>query len=373
MTAAGPAYAGPALAPPTTRREARARARGAISARLDPRCNGLNLLRLVMAIGVIFYHSYRLTGRPIEPAVLDQALENVWVDGFFALSGFLIVGSWLRRPQVVPYLRHRILRIYPAFLVCMVLTAFVAVPLGAALGAGPYTLGDQLRYVVTNLGLHIYTFAVGDTLAHVPIDRSWNGSLWTLFWEFLCYLVVLVAGLAGILARRRGIQTLFVGAWVLAATTTLTPLGQLSVPLGLYRIGALPLDEMGRFALAFAAGSLIYHLRDRLPCRWSYVAGSLTVVAASMWLPDYRLVGAPFLAYALVAAGAMIRRPLLHLHNDISYGTYIYAFPIQQLMVVGGLASLGVAAFALVATLLTIVPATLSWFLVEKPAMRRKG
>lgn len=361
------------LAPAPTRRARRAYERGVLGARLDPRCNGLNLLRLLMAVGVVYYHSYRLTGRPIDPAPLEQALSSVWVDGFFALSGFLIVGSWMRRPQAVPFLRHRVLRIYPGFLVCLVLTAVVAVPLGASMTGERYTLADQLGYIGANLGLYIRTFAVGDTLAHVPFPGVWNGSLWTLVWEFACYLVVLALGLAGLLGRRHGVPVLFGGAWLLAAATALTPLGELGIPLLLYRFGTLGLHDAGRFALAFAAGALIFHLRDRLVCRWRLVATSLLIVGACMWLPDYRLVGAPFLAYALVAAGALIHVPRLHLRDDISYGMYIYAFPMQQLLAAAGLALLSVPVFAAASVLLTVVPARLSWFLVEKPAMRFKG
>lgn len=325
-----------------------------------------------MAIGVIFYHTFRLTDRPIAPAPVEQALQNLWVDGFFALSGFLIVGSWLRRPDAVPFLRHRILRIYPAFLVCLVLTAFAAVPLSVALVGGSYTVGDQLGYIAQNLGLYIRTYSVGGTLAGLPYPDVWNGSLWTLFWEFLCYLAVLAFGLAGILARRWGVPALFATSWVLALATVATPLGSVSLPLGTHAIGSLPMNSAGRFALAFAAGALIHRLQHHLVCRWHLIAVALVVVAAAMWLPDYRLVGALFLAYALIATGALIHRPMLHLGNDISYGMYIYAFPLQQLLIAAGLARLGVWPLAIVATLVTAIPATLSWFLVEKPAMRRK-
>lgn len=346
---------------------------GSIAATLDPRRNGLNLLRLVLAVGVIFYHSYRLTGRPIEPAPLEQALSNLWVDGFFALSGFLIVGSWVRRPQALTYLRHRLLRIYPAFVVCLLVVAFVAVPLGAAIGGGTYTLREQGTFVGANLGLFMRTFQVGDILANAPIPDSWNGSLWTLFYEFLCYLAVLVVGLLGVLKRRFGVPVLFAGAWVFALVSDVTSLGEARIPLGLYRIAALPVHDVSRLVLAFAAGALVYWAQGRLRCRWSYVAVSLAIVVGAMWLPDYRLVGAPFLAYALIATGAMIRSRATHLRNDISYGVYIYAFPIQQLLVLAGVGTWGVVPFWLVATALTVVPATLSWFLVEKPAMRLKG
>ncbi|MDO5697706.1 MAG: acyltransferase [Dermatophilus congolensis] len=343
-----------------------------IGATLDPRCNGLNLLRLIMASGVIWYHTFRLTGRPIAPPALDQALTNVWVDGFFVLSGYLIVGSWMRRPRLATYTRHRLLRLYPAFFVCLFVTAFVAAPLGAVMQNEQVTFGEQISYVGQNLGMFMRTFAVGDTLASVPYPGVWNGSLWTLFWELLCYIAVVVLGVAGVLRSRFGIPVAFGVAWVFALVAHLTPVADIHVPLVLYRYGSLPLGDAARFGLVFAAGALVWHLREVLVAGWGRVAASFAVVAASMWLPDYRLLAAPFLAYGLVALGALIKIPWLHLRNDISYGMYIYAFPIQQLLVAAGLAALGVWQFALLATVLTVLPATLSWFCVEKPAMRFK-
>lgn len=353
-------------------RRARLASRRDIQAVLDPRCNGLNLLRLLMAAGVIWYHSYRLTGQPIEPAPLDQALTNVWVDGFFVLSGYLIVGSWMRRPNLTTYARHRLLRLYPAFFVCLFVTAFVAAPLGAVMLGEQVRLPEQVSYVGQNLGMFMRTYAVGDTLASVPYPGVWNGSLWTLVWELICYIVIAALGLAGVLRTRFGIPVVFALSWVFALLTQVTSLGSVHVPVVLHRYGSLPLGDASRFLLVFAAGALVWHLREVLPARRRWIALSFAVVASSMWLPDYRLVAAPFLAYGLVALGAIVKVPNLHLRNDISYGMYIYAFPTQQLLVAAGLAALAVWQFALLATLLTVLPATLSWFCVEKPAMKLK-
>ncbi len=66
----------------------------------------------------------------------------------------------------------------------------------------------------------------------------------------------------------------------------------------------------------------------------------------------------------------MLKRP--NLRNDLSYGVYIYAFPIQQLLVIAGLATLGVFPFFVLATLATLPLAAMSWFIVEKRALALK-
>jgi peptidoglycan/LPS O-acetylase OafA/YrhL len=90
-------------------------------------------------------------------------------------------------------------------------------------------------------------------------------------------------------------------------------------------------------------------------------------------MPNYRVLGAIPLAYAIIVSGALIHNKRLRLKTDLSYGVYIYAFPIQQLLIIGGLASLNPVVFAIIAAIATLPLAVLSWFLVEKPALSLKS
>jgi peptidoglycan/LPS O-acetylase OafA/YrhL len=100
---------------------------------------------------------------------------------------------------------------------------------------------------------------------------------------------------------------------------------------------------------------------------------SIVIVLASSLLPDCRLIGAIPLAYALIVSGALIHDKYLRLRTDLSYGVYIYAFPIQQLLVIGGLAGLNPIVFVCLSTAATVPLAALSWFLIEKPAQSLKS
>jgi peptidoglycan/LPS O-acetylase OafA/YrhL len=99
----------------------------------------------------------------------------------------------------------------------------------------------------------------------------------------------------------------------------------------------------------------------------------LVIVLATGLLPNYRLVGAIPLAYAIIVSGALVHNRRLRLRTDLSYGVYIYAFPIQQLLVICGLASLNPFVFTIIAAIATLPLAGLSWFVVEKPAMSLKS
>lgn len=321
----------------------------------NPRANGLNFIRLVLALGVIVWHSFALSGVDVEWHPLRQVLGEIWVDGFFAISGFLIVSSWVRDPHPVRFLRARLLRILPAFWVCLVVTAFVIVPLATGvLGSG------NVSYVIRNFALWVFQFDIDGTPRDVPYPSVWNGSIWTLAWEFACYLLVLGMGLTRLLRKRATLWALFGACFA----------GTVAISLGLVNNWFLATGS--RFGIMFLAGALIWQHRDRIPVNVVTISASLIIAVSSLALPDYRLLAALPLAFLVLAAGAKISAPRLRLANDISYGVYIYAFPIQQVLAIGGAWALGIPVFAGMAMALTVPVAALSWFAIEKPALRLK-
>jgi peptidoglycan/LPS O-acetylase OafA/YrhL len=334
----------------------------------DPRNNALNAFRLALAAEVILWHSFRVTGHDVSSRAVVQLLFSVGVDGFFALSGFLIAASWLRHPQLRDYLVARALRILPGLYVCLVVTAFAFAPISVAIqGGSPMKLlrsGAPFGYILNNSTLLAdLQLDIGGTPRGVPVAGLWNGSLWTLVWEVLCYLAIAVIGVVGLADRR----------WVSPAILALAVLGALLLPpLTFPGVWTIP-QLLVRFVIMFSAGALMYQWRDTIPARWSFVAVSVVIVLASSLLPDYRVLGGVPLAYAVIVSGSLIQSKRLRLRTDVSYGTYIYAFPTQQLLAVCGLASLNPFLFFGIATAATLPLAALSWFVVEKPALSLKS
>lgn len=332
----------------------------------DTRSNALNAWRLVLASGVILQHSWPLTGRKIFPPI-EQLLTQVWVDGFFAISGFLITASWVRNPRLRDYFVARILRIFPGLWVCLAVVAFVIAPIGVAIqGGSPAKLllsPAPFLYVLNNAVLNVYYAGIDGTPRNVPFPGVWDGVLWTLIFEFFCYIAIAVCGVAGLLKRRWPAPVVFVLFLVAAA-------------LANYPIGSLEniFQMITRFALVFAAGALLHQYQDKIPARWSLVAVSAAVVLlAGLLVPNYRILAAIPLAYAVVVSGALIHNQRLRLRTDLSYGVYIYAWPMQQLLVICGLGFLHPLAFTVLAGVATLPLAALSWFLVEKRALALKS
>jgi peptidoglycan/LPS O-acetylase OafA/YrhL len=332
----------------------------------DPRKNALNAMRLVLAAEVMLFHSWPITGH-VLPKPTIELLFSVGVDGFFAISGFLITRSWITDPRLRDFLTARALRILPGFYICLIVTAFVFAPLSVAIqgGSAAKLLGSSgpLEYILKNSAVAYLQHDVGGTPRDIPAPGAWNASLWSLVWELLCYLAVAGIGVAG-LANRRWISPLIL---VLAAVSAVF-LPPLTFP-GVWTIPQLAV----RSAIMFSAGAVIYQWREVIPARWSLVAVSVVIVLASSQLPDYRVVGALPLAYAVIVTGSLLKNSRLRLRTDLSYGVYIYAFPTQQLLAVCGLATLlHPALFFIVAAAATLPLAALSWFLIEKPSMSLK-
>ncbi|MGH3726336.1 MAG: acyltransferase family protein [Mycobacterium sp.] len=325
----------------------------------DRHHNALTLWRLFLAIGVIFWHSWALTGREISYDSAERLLGDIFADGFFVISGFLITAAWIRRPYLKEYWASRLLRIFPGLWICLLVIAFVIAPIAAKIQHASVTLTSEIGYVVNNALLNVAYEGIDGTPMDVPYPGVWNGSIWTLFFVLVCDVMVSVLGVVGLLKRRWVIPGLFVLAICWSAYVSYTP-PEYSLP-----------QMLARFSVVFLAGAMFYQYQDKVPARWSLVALSVALVVASGFTENYRLIGALPLAYAVIVSGALVRKA--RLQNDFSYGVYIYAFPIQQMLVVCGLARLNPFVFFVLATAVTLPIAASSWFMVETRAANLKN
>jgi peptidoglycan/LPS O-acetylase OafA/YrhL len=326
----------------------------------ESRPNALNAIRLCLASTVIVWHSYALTGHTHLPAWAAQLLGYLPVDAFFAISGFLICRAWARNPRLSRYLTARARRILPGLWVCLLMTAFVIAPIGVLLAGQPsLSPAGRVGFVLGNASTWASTLSIDGGPQGVPWPGTWNGSLWSLGHEAVCYLVVAVLAVLGLL-RRRVLVCLAATFWAMSAAL---------VVAGVPQTVSHPLAKMPRTGLMFVCGALLWAYRDRVVMdRRLAVAAALAVAAGSL-TPNYRLVAAPAVAYLMLyLALAWGRHRRLVIKNDISYGTYVYAFPVQQAALLAG-ATTAWFTFTLVSLVLTLPLAAASWFLVERPVL----
>jgi peptidoglycan/LPS O-acetylase OafA/YrhL len=321
------------------------------------RCNSLNFLRLVFAVLVIISHAWPIGRFGPDPKIGQFTLGHFAVAGFFALSGWLITQSRMSS-ELPSYLWRRFCRIYPGYFVVLVVVAFAFSPLGAAVSSGTYSIPDGVRYVGQNLSMYTRHYLVGASLP-ATAEQAWNGSLWTLIHEVGCYVVI---GLMVTVVGRRRIGLFVVTGFVVLTVLAVTHMFGFPAPGVLVAfVGLAPF---------FFAGAVLFVLRNRIPLRVYYAAlaaGMITFVCVTS--ADSVLAAVP-IAYLSLWLGARLPSVFRRIgrRNDISYGIYIYAFPVQQLIALLGGAGLGVALYAGVSVVATVPFAVVSWFVVERPA-----
>lgn len=328
-----------------------------IGSALSSRDNSLNAVRLILAAAVILAHSWTLGGYGSSAFTWIGANS---VNGFFALSGFLIAGSRMRN-GFGHYLWRRAQRIFPGFWVCLVVIGFVFAPIGGLIGGQGWNPLDSFRYVVDNASLVIHTRDIGDTLAAAPEGSNWNRSLWSLMHEFIAYLVCGAA--LGIAWVRRNLA--------LSAGLVVMTLPIIGWNIGEFHGEAHMINDSLRLLTFFAAGVLAHALRDRIPTSHTAAALSAVVVLAAGFTSEmvlHTFTAIP-LTYLLLHVGATWRTSIAA-KEDVSFGLYIYGYPVQQVLGMVGLAFAPVWVFAIISLALTYPLALASWRMVEKPAMR---
>ncbi len=336
---------------------------------IDPD-NGFGVLRLVTALAVVFSHSFYLLTHVTasEPlfATTGFTLGQHAVHVFFAVSGLLVTASLVRAPALSGFVWARALRIFPALILCTVLTAFVLGPLATNLPIVSYlTSAEPYLYVLKTAGLITGNAALPGVFDANPVPGEVNIPVWTLKYEVICYLILAAAAVLGVFR-----------SWALTTLVLASIAAAYAVPQLAYGVSAEggSLGSLARLGFCFSLGVLGYVLRDRLRI------GALGLVLTGGTYLLLRGTGLGYIALIVLTAyisfavaslpfGALTRWAR---DTDISYGTYIYGWPIMQLMVslVPDISQMQL--FLL--TLAVLVPlAYLSWRLVEKPALALKS
>lgn len=352
------------------------RARGATA--------GFDYLRIALALAVLAWHSIPITsGRESSDALLETPLGpfvRMILPMFFALSGFLVATSLFRTNNLKTFLLFRALRIAPALSAEVLLSALVLGPLFTTLALGDYFTSSEFRAYFLN-AVGIIHFELPGVFAEHP-ETAVNGSLWTVPIELECYLALAALSLTTIVRRPSVMLAMTIAGGLLVAVFTFMEslpgggvdgvMAALSGAQDAFNFqnaegAAIKLRRI--LILCFLAGVTVFLYRDRLP-HSPLLAASAFIASLLLLSSTYGYGFAPLLAaYATAVIGlADPPRHKLLLSGDYSYGVYLYAFPIQQM--VYSIAP-GQSAFSNFCISLVAVSAfaVFSWHVVEKHAL----
>ena len=315
----------------------------------------------MIAAGLVLWsHQHALLGMP-EPSValLRTSFGGLGVMIFFAISGYLNTLSVVHHRSIGTFLINRFLRIYPALATCVLFTVI----LGLCVSDLHAYLGMKLiSYVVKNVTL--FTGVMGGAPSVFETNaypEALNGSLWTLPYEVKMY-VMLVGLLAVCKYRMEPLIILFVTVAIIFA---LVELGVLP-PFRDLLSGKLQFWLL--FSIMFLTGSAIaaVQLAAGLPIALGFVVFT-AVLSALTGSQSFAIE--LLLVVVVVALGSLPAPNWLQPPLDISYGTYLYAWPVQQVSALYFNSFWSALVFSLS---LTFVLATLSAIFIERPALRLK-
>jgi peptidoglycan/LPS O-acetylase OafA/YrhL len=331
--------------------------------------NNFDLIRLVASLAVMLGHSYGVQSGQMESMLMfthRESFGSLAVYGFFMISGMLVSASFASQPTVSRFIALRALRIWPGAMVCAAFIGLVVGPLLSSVSLAAYFSSPQtLHWLIHNISL------VGRVGGPLPglfdanhLKNLVNATVWTLPVELKCYVIVLLAGLLGVIGSKRLTLFLVLTAGVIFAMFANHPpkyfsLGDFFLLQFAYSFYPVPF---------FLLGMLLYAFRDHVRLCWvpallltlAYVFSRFSFISAILLYPAF--------AYGLLWLASADFLKKIQPKHDYSYGVYLYGFVVQQVVASISPSLNNYLAF-FISVPVTVVLAALSWHLVERPSL----
>lgn len=338
--------------------------------------NNFDLLRLAAALAVLFGHSFVITAGnqslgTVDPisrflmqhAGFNEAIHDLAVDVFFVISGFLVARSFLTQKTIIGFIEARVLRVFPAAILCALLTVAVLATFSVLPTAAYFSDRETWQFLINNSLLWRVEYDLPGVFADNAYVGAVNGSLWTLPIELRAYVILTLLGLLGVLRFRHGTNLVL----IIIAVLFLVPEWSLIVTRN---------GDKWRLFLFFLFGAAFYINRKYIPLGILPPVLLLAVYTATTAFPKlHALIFVALVSYITLALALARYYPALDPGRigDVSYGIYLYAFPVQQALVHLLPPGLNGWWLALWASFITILLAAISWFAVEQRALTKKG
>jgi peptidoglycan/LPS O-acetylase OafA/YrhL len=329
------------------------------------RPTGFDYLRLTLALSVIVWHGVLVCYGPSAEIYFwtgwPRPLIGFLLPAFFALSGFLVAGS-LERNKIPEFLTLRIMRIFPALAVEVLISALIIGPLLTTVQWREYFASSAFfSYFLNVIGdIHYYLPGVFNSN---PTPDYVNAQLWTIPFELYCYAILTISALFGITKRT---------AWLFAIT-----FGFVILMTSLPQFGLIDLPPFGPnqslLIISFLFGVSLYIMRRHVAFSRSLFLISLSTYWIFFMNQNFVYLSALPLTYVTVFLGLQSPPKSLFIRGaDYSYGVYLYGFPLQQ-TICYLFPSVRIWYFnALSGVALALVSAYLSWTIVESRILSQR-
>ena len=325
----------------------------------DHRQNSFDALRLIAALMVHFGHQLHLMGRPM-PMIGSHSIATVGLYIFFAMSGYLVTSSILRGTGPVDFVKSRFLRIWPALTFYLLFTVLAGYAFTSASLVSYISSPATLQYLVAHLipGILVQVFQPSQD---IPVSLA--GPVWTIKYEIICYLIIMLS----YLVPRRCLP-LFLMALPLVGLVSffLSPVEDGST---LYSV--VHIQFVLGFLFQFGIGAALAYAVTKSPNAATAFLALAAFACAIFTQADFALQALIATLTLVIGISPVLCGYTRHF-GDISFGVYLYSFPAIGLVLhtfpadqypwVNLIAPLGIA----------LALATLSWRFIERPALSLK-
>ena len=326
--------------------------------------NNFDLIRLIAAIAVIFGHSFVLFpangyADPLKLLLVNDYSGTLAVYIFFFLSGIFITSSFISSKTVAHFVTMRVFRIWPALIVCILLTVFLVGIIFTTTDIKSYLTEKQTwKYLIKNIFLIRVEHKLPGVFNHNYFNQSINGSLWTLFTEVRCYLLILIFGLCGLLKRKLTVLLVFI-TLILCQHTH-------------FFVMFIQTNEGVKQALFFFAGMVAYTYRSHLVIntKISLLLITLCIIVYFINFNVFIYLFYGVLIYTVLAVACSALAKKIKLPGDYSYGIYVYGFLVQQIVAHFFPALTSCVSMAITIPL-SILLGVISWYFIESPALKK--
>jgi len=355
------------------------------------RMNNFSTLRILFAILVILSHSFELIDGNRSREILTRVFGTISfgvlaVDGFFVVSGYLITKSYISS-EPLAYLLKRVLRIYPGFIVAFILSIalceYVSPHLSAITKGEIY---DDIFNLVFLMSPYIKTAYPG---SFYPAP---NGAMWTISYEFHCYLLIMLLAFFGLFKNRKILLAITIFALIAYLIhpdkympyAVMDSSSSIHVHIG---VGARIIDKVKsisiespkddfRFFGIFLVGSCFYIFRNIITFRPRYAAVAAVLLISCLFSkhlaePGLAVFGGYLIFWFALHVEALSISKFFN-ENDLSYGIYLYAWPTQKVLI-SRIPHITTYSLFFSTLILCLILAYLSWILIEKPILNLKG
>lgn len=321
---------------------------------------------------VVIGHSYALLNvLPQEPLVrmtghIHFGALGVYI--FFVISGYLVIQSYERNPNVLSFFWNRILRIFPAFIAAIIIGAFVIGPFVTSLSLHDYLNHPDTWGYLESILMYKIRYNLPGVFTNNPFPNAVNGSLWVLPILSIMYLILYCFGTFGFI-KKRSVVVLLHFFFLYLVIFKLEALQQTSIK---YIGNGL---QLASFYIYFSSGMLYYLYRDQIKLDYGAVLCLLIFWTASFNTIYFTYTSYIFIPYLIIWFASV---PLKITNNfgkygDFSYGVYVFSFPIQQTITYLLIQWISPLKLTLLTSIIVIPLSVISYYLIEAPSLRLKG